>query len=476
MSVRVRLAPSPTGTLHLGTARTALFNWLFAKKEGGAFLLRIENTDIERSKEEYVENIYQGLEWLGINWDESPIIQSERIIEHKLIIKNLIKKGLAYRCYATESELEEMRESQRKNGLAPRYDNRHRNISPEQESNFIQEGRYSVIRFKINDQKLITWNDLIRGEMNWSGKDLGGDMVIARRAPANTIGDPLYNLVVVADDSEMNITHVIRGEDHLANTAKQILLYEAIGLKVPKFAHTPLILNGEGKKLSKRDGVTSISDFKEMGYTAEAMANYMTLLGWSIPEGMNERFRISEISQVFGFERINKAGAKFDWDKLNWLNSQVIHEMSPEILLKKIEPLFKEKGWEVPNQTWGMDLAELIGPSMVLLNDGVKEALPFFEEPILQADGKKQLEIEDAKTALKFIFEELKQIDCSLFNKNQALDLINKTVKECQVKKGLVMKSLRAALLGTLKGPDLIQSWILLSRVSNDRTRISRFI
>ncbi len=476
MSVRVRLAPSPTGTLHLGTARTALFNWLFAQKEGGSFLLRIENTDIERSKEEYVENIYQGLQWLGINWDEPPIIQSERVSEHKSIIKTLLDKGLAYRCYATESELEEMRESQRKNGLAPRYDNRHRNISPEQESKFIQEGRYSVIRFQINDQKLITWHDLIRGEMTWSGKDLGGDMVIARRAPANTIGDPLYNLVVVADDSAMNITHVIRGEDHLANTAKQILLYEAIGLKVPIFAHTPLILNCEGKKLSKRDGVTSISDFKEMGYTAEAMANYMTLLGWSIPEDMNERFKISEISRVFGFERVNKAGAKFDWDKLNWLNSQVIHEMSPEILLEKLEPLFKEKGWKIPNKTWGKALAELIGPSMVLLNDGVKEALPFFEEPILQADGKKQLEIEGAKTALNFILEKLKQEDCSLFNKDQALDLINKTVQECQVKKGLVMKSLRAALLGTLNGPDLIKSWILLSRVSNDSTRISRFI
>ncbi len=476
LTVRVRLAPSPTGTLHIGTARTALFNWLFAQKKGGSFLLRIENTDNERSKEEYIKNIYQGLQWLGINWNESPIIQSERVNEHKSIIKKLLDKGLAYRCYATESELEEMRENQRKSGLAPRYDNRNRDLSPEQESQYLKEGRYSVIRFKINDQKLITWNDLIRGKMNWSGKDLGGDMVIARRAPSNTIGDPLYNLVVVADDSAMKITHVIRGEDHIANTAKQILLYEALGLTPPLFAHTPLILNCEGKKLSKRDGVTSINDFKNMGYTPEAMANYMTLLGWSLPEGMNERFKISEVSKVFDFERINKAGAKFDWDKLNWLNSQVIHDMSPEILLEKLEPLFKEKGWEVPNHSWGKELTELIGPSMVLLNDGVEQAMPFFEVPVLQADGKKQLEIEGAKTSLIYIFKELEQIECSLFNKNQALDLINKTVKECEVKKGLVMKSLRAALLGTLNGPDLIKSWILLSRFSSDRSRISRFI
>ncbi len=470
------MAPSPTGTLHLGTARTALFNWLFAKKEGGSFLLRIEDTDIERSKEEYLKNIYEGLQWLGIKWDECPIIQRERIKEHKQIIKVLLDKGFAYRCYASEEELDEMRESQKRNGLAPKYDNRHRNLTPEQESKFINSGREAVIRFKISDQKLISWNDLIRGEMTWSGKDLGGDMVIARRAPADSIGDPLYNLVVVADDSAMKISHVIRGEDHLANTAKQILLYEALDLKIPIFAHTPLILNSEGKKLSKRDGVTSISDFKKMGYTSEAMANYMTLLGWSVPEGINERFKISEISEIFSFKKVNKASAKFDWDKLNWLNSQVIHEMSAETLLKNLNPLFKENGWNIPSQEWGIHLVELIGPSMVLINDGVDQAKPFFEEPKLSNEGKKQLELDEAKIILKFVLEKLESLDASLSRKEEALDLINKATKSCSVKKGLVMKSLRAALFGTLNGPDLVQSWVLLSRFSKDRTRISRFI
>ena len=476
MTVRVRLAPSPTGTLHLGTARTALFNWLFAKKEGGSFLLRIEDTDIERSKEEYIKNIYEGLQWLGINWDESPTIQSERIKEHKQIIKTLLNKGVAYKCYASEEELDEMRESQRRSGLAPKYDNRHRNLTKEQESRYIDEGREPVIRFKISDQKLISWNDLIRGEMTWSGKDLGGDMVIARRAPADLIGDPLYNLVVVADDSAMNISHVIRGEDHLANTAKQILLYEALDLKIPIFAHTPLILNSEGKKLSKRDGVTSISEFKKMGYTSEAMANYMTLLGWSVPEGINERFKISEISEIFSFKKVNKASAKFDWDKLNWLNSQVIHEMPAETLLENLNPLFQENGWHIPNQEWGIHLVDLIGPSMVLINDGVDQAKPFFEEPKLNNDGKKQLELKEAKVILKFVVEKLESLNASLTTKDEALDLINQATKSCSVKKGLVMKSLRAALFGTLNGPDLIQSWLLLSRFSKDRTRISRFI
>jgi len=470
------LAPSPTGTLHLGTARTALFNWLFAKKEGGSFLLRIEDTDIARSKEEYIKNIYDGLQWLGINWDESPIIQSERVNEHKKIIKTLIDKGFAYKCYASETELDEMREAQKREGLAPKYDNRHRNLTPEQESEFINEGREPVIRFKISDQKSISWNDLIRGEMTWSGKDLGGDMVIARRAPADSIGDPLYNLVVVADDSAMQISHVIRGEDHLTNTAKQILLYEALDFNIPVFAHTPLILNSEGKKLSKRDGVTSISEFKKMGYTSEAMANYMTLLGWSVPEGVDERFKISEISEIFSFKKVNKASAKFDWDKLNWLNSQVIHEMSAETLLENLDPLFKENGWYLPNQEWGIHLLDLIGPSLVLLNDGVDQARPFFEEPELSDDGKKQLEIKEALVILKFILEKLENLDPELFSEEKALDLINQATKNCGTKKGIVMKSLRAALFGTLNGPDLIQSWVLLSRFSKDRIRISRFI
>ncbi len=470
------MAPSPTGTLHLGTARTALFNWLFAKKEGGTFLLRIEDTDLERSRQEYINNIYDGLQWLGINWDESPTIQSERVNEHKQIIKTLVDKGFAYKCYASEAELDEMRETQKRNGLAPKYDNRHRNLTPEQESEFIKLGRDPVIRFKISDEKLISWNDLIRGKMTWSGKDLGGDMVIARRAPANSIGDPLYNLVVVADDSAMKISHVIRGEDHLANTAKQILLYEALDLNIPVFAHTPLILNSEGKKLSKRDGVTSISEFKKMGYTSEAMANYMTLLGWSVPEGINERFNISEVSEIFSFKKVNKSSAKFDWDKLNWLNAQVIHEMSAETLLENLEPLFNENGWHLPSHEWGINLVGLIGPSMILINDGVDQAKPFFEEQELSDDGKKQLEIKEATVILKFILEKLGDTDAASFSKEKALDLINQTTKSCEVKKGLVMKSLRAALFGTLNGPDLIQSWVLLSRFSKDRARISRLI
>ncbi|MEB3260142.1 MAG: glutamate--tRNA ligase, partial [Cyanobacteriota bacterium] len=281
--VRVRLAPSPTGTLHIGTARTAVFNWLYARHHGGSFLLRIEDTDRERSKAEYTANILDGLRWLGLDWDGEPVIQSERIESHRQAIARLLEEGKAYRCYTSEAELTALREQQQAQKQAPRYDNRHRELTPAQEQAFIAEGREAVVRFRIDDDRIIEWHDLVRGAMRWSGADLGGDMVIARRAPADAIGDPLYNLVVVVDDAAMAISHVIRGEDHIANTAKQLLLYEALGLPLPIFAHTPLILNQEGRKLSKRDGVTSISDFRGLGYTPEALTNYMTLLGWSPP-------------------------------------------------------------------------------------------------------------------------------------------------------------------------------------------------
>ena len=247
MTVRVRLAPSPTGTLHIGTARTAVFNWLFARHQNGKFLLRIEDTDKERSKPEFTQNILDGLHWLGLDWDEEPVIQSERIEAHRLAISQLLDQGLAYRCYASEQELDAMREAQRASGKPPRYDNRHRHLSAEQEEAYRAEGREAVIRFRIDDEATIAWTDMVRGPMQWRGADLGGDMVIARRAPANTIGDPLYNLVVVVDDAAMAISHVIRGEDHIANTAKQLLLYAGLALTCPTFAHTPLILNPEGR-------------------------------------------------------------------------------------------------------------------------------------------------------------------------------------------------------------------------------------
>ena len=473
--VRVRLAPSPTGTLHIGTARTAVFNWLYAKHEQGTFVLRIEDTDKERSKPEFTQNILEGLQWLGLNWDEEPVIQSERVTQHREAIQILLERGLAYRCYASETELTAMRDAQKAANQAPRYDNRHRNLTPDQAQAFQAEGREAVIRFRIDDAAEIRWRDLVRGAMSWRGSDLGGDMVIARRAPADQIGDPLYNLVVVVDDAAMNITHVIRGEDHIANTAKQLLLYEALGLPLPTFAHAPLILNAEGRKLSKRDGVTSINDFRAMGYTPDAIANYMTLLGWSVPEGMEERFSLSEAAAVFDFDRVNKAGARFDWDKLNWLNAQVLHGWTAEHLLGELTPRWAERGWVPPSDSsWCLDLCALLGPSLTLLNDGVDQAAPFFECPELQEDALEQLAVDGAKAALADLIQRLETEAWDGSDSDRAKGWLGDAAKAAGVKKGVVMKSLRAALLGRLQGPDLITTWSLLSRIGEDLPRLRR--
>jgi len=477
--VRVRLAPSPTGTLHIGTARTAVFNWLFARRQGGSFLLRIEDTDKERSRSEYTANILEGLQWLGLTWDEEPVIQSARIEAHRAAIQQLLESGHAYRCYASDDELAAMRDAQAAAKQAPRYDNRHRHLSSAQQQAYIAEGREAVVRFKIDDDAVITWTDLVRGPMRWSGSDLGGDMVIARRAPADQIGDPLYNLVVVVDDNAMAISHVIRGEDHIANTAKQLLLYAALDQPAPVFAHTPLILNQEGKKLSKRDGVTSVSDFRAMGYTAEALANYMTLLGWSPPEGMGERFSLAEAATVFGFDRVNKAGARFDWDKLNWLNGQVLHALPPETLRDQLAPLWAQRGWgtagPAADPRWQLDLTTLLGPSLTLLADGVDQAQPFFSCPELNEAARAQLELEGARPGLAALLAALERLPAEApLDTATAQQLLGDAVTAAGIKKGLLMKSLRAALLGSLQGPDLQETWLLLHRLGEDRPRIAR--
>ncbi len=560
MSVRVRIAPSPTGNLHIGTARTAVFNYLFAHHHGGKFILRIEDTDLERSRPEYTDNILTGLRWLGLNWDEGPFFQSQRLHLYQAAVQKLLDQGLAYRCYTTSEELDALREAQKARNEAPRYDNRHRNLTPEQQAAFEAEGRSSVIRFKIEDDREIVWNDLVRGKMSWRGSDLGGDMVIARASSSTatkafteeevkqraykiwqktgnpdpqtnyfhakrelemvfteeevkqrayeiwqktgnpdpqtnyfqakrelvasrqtkgqTIGQPLYNFVVVVDDIDMQITHVIRGEDHIANTAKQILLYEAMGAKIPEFAHTPLILNQEGRKLSKRDGVTSISDFQKMGFTAEGLVNYMTLLGWSAPDSTQEIFTLEQAAKEFTFERVNKAGAKFDWDKLDWINSQYIHNMPVDKLIDLLIPFWEEAGYTFTSgreRPWLEQLVSLIAASLTRLVDAVPMSKVFFTDGVeFSEEGSQQLQQEGVKPVLQAIVTTLE--NQPEFSADTAQSIIKQVVKEQGVKKGLVMRSLRAALTGDVHGPDLIQSWLLLNQIGLDKQRLNQAI
>lgn len=473
MTVRVRIAPSPTGNLHIGTARTAVFNWLYARHQGGTFILRIEDTDTERSRDEYTQNIFDGLQWLGLTWDEGPFYQSKRLDLYKQGVKTLLDKGLAYYCYTSEAELEEMRERQKARNEAPRYDNRHRNLTAEQQAAFVAEGRHPVIRFKIEDSREIVWNDMVRGQMSWRGSDLGGDMVIARAAE-NDIGQALYNFAVVIDDMDMKITHVIRGEDHIANTAKQILLYEAFGAKAPEFAHTPLILNIEGKKLSKRDGITSIFDFKNMGFVPEAMVNYMTLLGWSPPDSTQEIFDLATAAEQFGFERVNKAGAKFDWAKLDWLNGQYLHNMPVDKLTDLLIPYWQKAGYEfdpTSDRSWLEQVTSLIGASLTRLPDAVEMSKLFFTKSLdYSEEATAQLKQEGASAVLQGILAGLDNI--TDLSEATTQEIIKQVIKEKNVKKGLVMRSLRAALTGDMHGPDLIQSWLILHQLGQDKPRL----
>ncbi|KAM3101233.1 glutamate--tRNA ligase [Phormidesmis sp. 146-12] len=472
--IRVRIAPSPTGKLHIGTARTAVFNWLFARHQGGQFILRIEDTDLERSRPEFTENILEGLQWLGLTWDEGPFYQSQRLEMYEKAVKTLLDRGLAYRSYETPEELDAMREAQKAQKEAPRYDNRHRNLTAEQEAAFVAEGRKPVIRFKIENDREISWNDMVRGKVTWKGRDLGGDMVIARAAEGSEVGQPLYNFVVVVDDIDMQISHVIRGEDHIGNTPKQILLYEALGATVPEFGHTPLILNSAGAKLSKRDGVTSIDDFQQMGYTAEGLVNYMTLLGWSPPDSTQEIFTLEEAAADFSFDRVNKAGAKFDWDKLNWLNSQYLHNMPVDKLTDLLIPYWQAAGYEVDpaDRSWLEQTTSLIGASLSRLQEAVEMTRYLFVSEIeFDEEAIAQLKQEGAAAALKSIHETLSSTSLT---SESIQEIIKQVVKEQNVKKGVVMKSLRAALTGAMHGPDLVQSWLLLSQKGYDRSRLER--
>ncbi len=478
MNVRVRLAPSPTGNLHIGTARTAVFNWLFARNQGGQFILRVEDTDLERSKSEYTDNILEGLTWLGMNWDEGPFFQSQRLETYRQTVQTLLDKGLAYRCYTTSEELDEMREAQKANKQAPRYDNRHRNLTSKERAAFEGEGRQAVIRFIIEDDRTISWNDMVRDTVTWKGSDLGGDMVIARASSGGVIGQPLYNLAVVVDDIDMTITHVVRGEDHIGNTPKQILLYEALGATIPEFAHTPLILNSQGQKLSKRDGVTSISDFKDMGYLPEALVNYMTLLGWTPPDSTQEIFTLSEAAELFTFYRVNKAGAKFDWDKLNWLNSQYLHKMPVPQLTDLLIPYWQKAGYEFDSEAdrpWLEQMAALIGPSLVRLTDAVDMCKLFFSTAVeYEEEAIAQLQQPKAAEALLAVLEALESH--STLVSDEAQKIIKKLSKEKNLNKGLIMRPLRAALTGAMHGPDLIESWVILNQRGTDRDRLQTAI
>lgn len=409
--VRVRLAPSPTGPLHVGTARTALFNFLFAKKNNGTFILRIEDTDPERSKDKWERDILKNLKWLGLNWDEGPTLdkgnrgkygpyrQSNRLDLYKKYLEKLLKEDKAYYCFCTKEELEAQKERQIREGEPPRYTGKCRSLPKEEVEKNLREDKSAVIRLKNLDQdREIEFEDEIRGTVKFDSKLLG-DFALAKG-----LKDPLYNFAVVVDDQKMEISHVIRGEDHISNTPKQILIQEALGFEErPVYAHLPLILGGDESKLSKRHGAVSITEYKKEGYLPEAINNFMAFLGWN-PGTQREIYSMSSLIKAFTLNRVQKGGSQFDLEKLEWMNGHYIRKKSLDEIVKLCVPyLIKANLIEEIKETKNSETSEAGGsPEKMKLFDQI-------DKFIIKETGE-TLKIQTLKDMINLYQERLKKL------------------------------------------------------------------
>jgi glutamyl-tRNA synthetase len=463
--IRVRFAPSPTGYLHIGNARTALFNYLFAKKNNGSFILRIEDTDFARVKKEYEEGIIADLKWLGLNWDEGidcggsygSYRQSERLAIYKEYADRLLKEGKAYKCFCSGDDLERKRKELLSKGLPPRYDGKCRDLSREEVDVSEQNGIKPSIRFKVTDG-LIEFDDIVRGKMIFKGSDIG-DFVILR-----SDGISAYNFAAVIDDALMKITHVIRGEDHLSNTPRQILLNRAMGFDSPRFAHLSMILGPDKSRLSKRHGAESVSELREEGYLQEAVINYLSLLGWSNPPqppfnkggggGVMEIMPLHEIVKNFSIERVSKSPAVFDIKKLRWINSSYIRNKDIAELTELSLPFFKKAGvrTETLDRQWLHKIVDAIRGNIETLLEIDKYAGIFFDDniahpiPPLVKEG-------EAVEVLK-LFKE--RVEAEERITEDTADKIILGIKEKTNLKGKkLMMPIRIALTGRTEGPEL---------------------
>ncbi|MBI3591700.1 MAG: glutamate--tRNA ligase [Candidatus Melainabacteria bacterium] len=452
--VRVRIAPSPTGSLHLGTVRTAFYNYLFAKKNKGKFILRIEDTDQQRNKDEYTKEILDGFKWLKINFDEGPYYQSERLDLYKKIGQKLLDEGKAYQCFCTQEELDELRKIQRAAKVPEKYDNRHRSLTEEQKKKLVAEGKKSVIRFKLPDNTDIKWNDEIRGHISVNTNDLGGDPVIMRAD-----GIPLYNFAVVVDDGDMKINYVIRGDDHLHNTAKQIPIFQALGYEVPTFAHAPLIFTHDREKLSKRKhgDIANIDKYQREGYLPEALANYLVHMSWTKPDRPEiEIFKIDEVIDQFDLGRISKSSAVYDLTKLNWFNNHYIKEKSLEEMFDMSKKfLEKELNLSLYPKEQVLQMIDSVKAGLNKLDEIPGLIKFFFDDKFDLSSGENQ-KIISTESAKKIFDNVLKAIDSINFqNQADCKKTIDNIGKELSLKGKDLYWPLRVALSGSNKGPDL---------------------
>jgi len=472
--IRVRIAPSPTGALHIGTARCALFNYLFSKKNNGKFILRIEDTDLERSDLKWTQDIIDGLKWLGMDWDEGPDIggefgpykQTQRLDSYEKYLKELLKEDKAYYCFCTEEELEDKRQEQMSRGLAPKYDGRCAHLSKKEIEKNIANGKSSVIRFRVENKK-VKFHDLIRGDVEFDA-GLLGDIVIAKG-----LRIPLYNFAVVVDDCEMKISHIIRGEDHIANTPKQILIYNALGFEVPQYGHLPLILAPDRSKMSKRYGAISVAEYKEQGYLPEAMVNFMVLLGWN-PGTEKEIFSLSQLEKEFSVERVQKPGAIFNLERLDFINGLYIREKSLEKLTELCIPylvnvkLIEEKNGgyidEAGESVTILHLQKIIEVSKSRLKklSEIVEAIEFFlkdnlfyNKNLLQWQKMTDGELVDSLSLSEKVLSEINKWDLENIQKELLLasQKLNVDKNYPEKNKGYLLWPLRAALSGKSFSP-----------------------
>jgi len=452
MTVRTRFAPSPTGFLHIGGARTALFSWAFARKHKGAFILRIEDTDVARSTPEAVQAILDGMEWLGLHHDEGPFYQMQRMDRYKQVIQKMLAEGSAYYCYCTRDELDALRESQMQQGLKPRYDGRWRpepgKVLPEPPQNVPP-----VIRFKNPQDGHVVWNDLVKGEISIANQELD-DLIIARDD-----GTPTYNFCVVVDDWEMGITQVIRGDDHVNNTPRQINMLKALGATIPQYAHLSMILGDDGQKLSKRHGAVSVMQYHEDGYLPEAVLNYLARLGWS--HGDDEIFSMDQFCEWFDLDHITPSAAQFNTEKLKWLNAHYIKQAGNEFLAKDITGRLAKLGVGVSAEP---DLVAVIGlykERASTLNELAESIAYFYRKPVLDAVAAEKHLTDDIKPALAKLQSLLAVIDWQAEAIHHA---INDVVAEFQLKFPKVAMPLRVLLTGIAQSPSIDQVMALLGR------------
>ena len=475
--VRVRIAPSPSGNLHVGTARTALFNYLFAKKNNGKFVLRIEDTDAERTSQEYVDNIFDSLKALGLNWDEGPDVggnygpytQSERFDIYPKYIQELLDKGFAYECFCTPEELEAEKEEATANKKAYVYSKKCENLTEEEKAKLRAEGRKPAIRFNVakaqkafHDSSILKFDDLVKGELQMD-TNLIGDFVIMK-----SNGAPTYNYAVVIDDALMKITHVIRGEDHISNTYKQILIFEALGFEVPRFGHLGMILAPDRSKLSKRHGATAVSDFVEQGYLTEALVNFVALLGWAPSDG-EEIKSVDAIAADFRIGEISSSNSIFEYDKLRWMNSHYIKMLPIDTLKEMLKPYLTQYDLTELSDEQFTKMVEITREPLTLLSD-ITEAVPYFFGQDVEIDPEVQtevLDLEESQKVLNDFVEKAQTWEWTEENLHNKLEEFRGTWKEQGINPKATMWAIRAAVSGRTRGADMVG---LLEVLGKERT------